>query len=106
MDVRTISNAIHEQLADLCPMADGIGSDEVLAHFTQHTISPNIRVAMELRALIQLSEKLRDVTTTTDEETGLTIVDAKNVTAYRQVVQDIMQIYKAGDVSKLMFANK
>jgi hypothetical protein len=106
MDVETIANAIHEQLVEACPMSDGIGSDEVLAHFTHHTIAPNIRVAMELRALLQLSGKLRDVTTTTDEETGLTVVDAKNVTAYRQVVQDIMNIYKLGDASKLMFANK
>lgn len=105
MEVTTISQVIHVQLEQsVGSMTEGISQEEVLTHFTQHTIAPNIRVALGLRSLLNLAKKLEDVTTTTDEETGLTIVDAKNVTVYLKVLTDIMSIYKAGDASKLMFA--
>jgi hypothetical protein len=57
-----------------------------------------------LRSLLKLTDRLEGVTSSVNEETGELVVDAKNVSIYLKVVGEVMQMYRTGEVSKLLFA--
>jgi hypothetical protein len=57
-----------------------------------------------MRSLLKLTDKLEGITTSVDLETGQTVVEAKNVAVYLKVVSEVMQMYRTGEVSKLLFA--
>jgi hypothetical protein len=57
-----------------------------------------------MRSLLKLSDKLEGITTAYDPETGETVVDGKNVSVYLKVVSEIMQMYRTGEVNRLLFA--
>jgi hypothetical protein len=85
-------------------MSEGIGLDEVREHIMMHTLCPSVRVACIMRSLLKLTDKLEGITTSVDPETGQTVVEAKNVTIYLKVISEVMQMYRTGEVSKLLFA--
>jgi hypothetical protein len=57
-----------------------------------------------MRSLLKLSDKLEGITTSVDPDTGQTVVEAKNVTVYLKVISEVMQMYRTGEVSRLLFA--
>jgi hypothetical protein len=101
-----MAERVHEALVDKCPMSDGIGLEEVREHIMVHTLCPSVRVACIMRSLLKLTDKLETITTSVDPESGQTIVEAKNVTVYLKVVSEVMQMYRTGEVSKLLFAQE
>lgn len=106
MGPELMADRVHEVLVDKCPMADGIGLDEVREHIMVHTLCPSVRVACIMRSLLRLTDKLEGITTSVDPDTGQTIVEAKNVTVYLKVVSEVMQMYRTGEVSRLLFAQQ
>jgi hypothetical protein len=101
-----MAERVHELLIEKCPMCDGIGLDEVREHIMSHTLTPAVRVACIMRSLLKLSDKLESITTTFDPATGRTEVDAKNVSVYLKVISEVMQMYRTGEVSKLLFSQE
>ena len=101
-----MAERVHETLIEKCPMSEGIGLDEVREHIMVHTLSPSVRVACILRSLLRLTDKLEGITTSVDPETGQTTVEAKNVTVYLKVISEVMQMYRTGEVSRLLFAQE
>lgn len=101
-----MAERVHELLIEKCPMCDGIGLDDVREHIVSHTLCPAVRVACIMRSLLKLSDKLESITTSFDPATGRTEVDAKNVSVYLKVVSEVMQMYRTGEVSKLMFSQE
>jgi hypothetical protein len=106
MGPELMAERVHEMLVEKCPMCDGIGLDEVREHITVHTLCPAVRVACIMRSLLRLTDKLEGITTTFDPSTGRTEVDAKNVSVYLKVVSEVMQMYRTGEVSKLLFSQE
>jgi hypothetical protein len=104
MGPELMSERVHEALVEKCPMSDGIGLEEVREHIMTHTLCPAVRVACIMRSLLKLTDKLEGITTSVDLETGQTVVEAKNVAVYLKVVSEVMQMYRTGEVSKLLFA--
>lgn len=104
MGPELMAERVHEALVERCPMADGIGLDEVREHIMMHTLCPSVRVACIMRSMLKLVDKLEGVTTTVDPETGQTVVESKNVTVYLKVVSELLQMYRTGEVNRLMFA--
>lgn len=101
-----IAERLHETLVDKCPTAEGIGLEEVREHINVHTLCPNVRVACIMRSLLRLADKLEGVSTAHDPETGQTVVQAKNVAVYLKVISEVMQMYRTGEVSKLLFGQE
>jgi hypothetical protein len=101
-----MAERVHEMLVEKCPMCEGIGLEEVKEHIMVHTLSPSVRVACIMRSLLKLTNKLEGITTTFDPTTGRTEVDAKNVSIYLKVVSEVMQMYRTGEVSKLLFSHE
>jgi len=95
---------VHETLIQHYPAEAGVGLEEVRQHILLHTLCPSVRVGCILRSLLKLSDRLESITTYVDTDTGEVVVDAKNVSVYLKVVGEIMQMYKTGEVSKLLFA--
>jgi hypothetical protein len=105
MGPELMAERVHEALVEKCPMADGIGLDEVREHIMIHTLCPNVRVACIMRSLLRLSDRLETITTVVDPNTGQTVVDSKAVAVYLKVVSEVMQMYRTGEVSKLRFSH-
>jgi hypothetical protein len=106
MGPELMAERVHETLIEKCPMAEGIGLDEVREHIMVHTLCPSVRVACILRSLLKLTDKLEGITTSVDPETGQTVVEAKNVTVYLKVVSEVMQMYRTGEVGRMLFAQE
>ena len=104
MGPELMAEHVHEALVEKCPMSEGIGLDEVREHIMVHTLCPNVRVACIMRSLLRLTDKLETITTTVDPSTGQTVVDAKTVGVYLNVVSEVMQMYRTGEVGKLLFS--
>lgn len=104
MEPDVMAERVHEALVEKCPMAEGIGLDEVREHIMLHTLCPRVRVACMLRSALRLMDKLEGHTTAVDPSTGQTVVDGKNVTAYLSSMGEAMRMYRAGDVNKLLFS--
>ena len=104
MGPELMAERVHEALVERCPMADGIGLDEVREHILVHTLCPAVRVSCLMRSMLKLVDKLEGVTHSVDQETGQTVVDPKNVTVYLKVVSELLQMYRTGEVNRLMFA--
>jgi len=104
MGPELMAERIHEKLIEKCPMAEGIGLDEVREHIMVHTLHPGVRVACIMRSLLKLTDKLEGITMVLDDDTGKMVVDAKNVSVYLKVISEVMQMYKSGEVNRLMFA--
>lgn len=106
MGPELMAERVHEALVDKVPMSEGIGLDEVREHIMVHTLCPSVRVACIMRSLLKLTDKLESITSSVDPETGQTVVEAKNVAVYLKVVSEVMQMYRTGEVSKLLFAQE
>lgn len=104
MGPELMAERVHEALVERCPMADGIGLEEVREHILVHTLCPSVRVACIMRSMLKLVDKLEGVTSTEDPETGQMVVNPKNVTVYLKVVSELLQMYRTGEVNRLMFA--
>lgn len=104
MGPELMADRVHEALVENVPMAEGIGLDEVREHINTHMLHPGVRVACLMRSLLKLSDKLEGISTAFDPETGQTVVNAKSVTVYLKVISEIMQMYRTGEVTRLMFA--
>ena len=106
MGPELMAERVHESLVEKCPMSDGLGLDEVREHIMVHTLCPSVRVACIMRSLLKLTDKLEGIAITQDPETGQTVVEGRNITLYLKVVSEVMQMYRTGEVSRLLFAQE
>ena len=106
MGPELMAERVHESLVDRFPMSEGIGLEEVREHIMVHTLCPSVRVSCIMRSLLRLTDKLEGITMSVDPDTGQTVVDARNVTVYLKVVSEVMQMYRTGEVSRLLFAQE
>jgi hypothetical protein len=105
MGPELMSERVHEILVESCPMAEGIGLDEVREHITSHTLHPGVRVACIMRSLLKLATKLEGTNMVYDPETGENVIDPKSLSAYLKVISEVMGMYRTGEVRRLMFAS-
>ena len=104
MGVKQMTEAIHDVLKSLMPECQGIDLDTVTEHITSHTLMPAVRVAGILRKLLDLNEKLA-TTLSSEDEDGNLVIDGKNVNSFIKVSDQIMQMYKSGNVNRLLFSD-
>lgn len=104
MGVPQMAAAVHDVLTSVMPDCAGIDLDIITEHITSHTLMPAVRVAGILRSLLDLNTKLGTILSSEDEE-GNVVIDSKNVSSYIKVTDQIMQMYKSGDVNRLLFSD-
>ena len=109
MHVDSLSREVHaelvnrkEQMTDACN--DDISFEVVREHITSHTLMPAVRVAGILRSLPDLNDKLATILSSEDDD-GNVVIDSKNVNSFIKVTDEIMQMYKSGNVNRLLFSD-
>lgn len=110
--VSEMANQLREELLEQ-QLAGGAGdalsaqipcADEVVDHIKRHVLHPNVQVSQILRNLLDMAETLREVVCTRDAD-GTPLIDVRTVSVYLKVVNEIMQIYRTSDLSKMLFAD-
>ena len=75
----------------------------IVEHFYEHSLHPSIRITHILRTLLELSKELKANIMGVDEH-GNRAVDVKAADVYLKMQNQIIAIYKVGDMRKLLFA--
>lgn len=104
MGVPQMAAAVCDVLSSCMPDTEGTDLATVTEHINSHTLMPAVRVAGILRSLLNLNEKLSGILSAEDEE-GNTVIDSKNLNAYIKVTNEIMQMYRSGNVNHLLFSD-
>lgn len=104
MGTQQMAAAVHDVLASYMPDSRGTDLATITEHISTHTLMPAVRVAGILRSLLSLNDKLSTILSSEDED-GNVVIDGKNLNAYLKVTSEIMQMYKSGNVSRLLFAD-
>ena len=104
--VATVSaDAMAEMVsAELTAISDeGTSKSDVLRHIQGgHWLHPSLQISHILRSLLDLRDTVQKMLITEDEN-GLRTVDARNMAVYLKVTSEIMQVYKTGEISKLLY---
>jgi hypothetical protein len=107
ISTKAITDMVVNQILEIQPEANrGTVKAQVKEHIEgKHILCPSLQVAHILRSLLDLKETLQGMIITEDEN-GVKTVDAKHMAIYLKVISEIMQVYKTGEVSKLLFASE
>ena len=104
MGTDELAHTVEQILAATHEQQEGTDAATVREHITQHMLHPSVRVAGILRSLLDLLNRLQGILMDSDDD-GNAVIDAKNVAVYLKVVAEVMQVYKTGDASRLMFSD-
>ena len=104
MGVPQMAAAVYDVLSSYMPACEGTDLATITEHINSHTLMPAVRVAGILRSLLHLNDKLSGILSVEDEE-GNTVIDNKNLNAYIKVTNEIMQMYRSGNVNRLLFSD-
>jgi hypothetical protein len=95
-----MAEMVSEELQKLSD--EGTSKREVMQHLQGgHWLHPALQISHILRSLLDLRDTLQKMLIT--EEDGVRTVDARNMAVYLKVTSEIMQVYKTGEISKLLY---
>ena len=99
----SIAEMVSRELKEMDGEANGTSKCEVLKHIQGgHLLNPALQISHILRCLLDLRDTLQKMLIIEDEN-GIRTVDARNMAVYLKVTSEIMQVYKTGDISKLLY---
>ena len=98
-----MAEMVSKELKEVDADANGTSKCEVLKHIQGgHLLNPALQISHILRCLLDLRDTLHKMLIVEDEN-GIKTVDARNMAVYLKVTSEIMQVYKTGDISKLLY---
>ena len=99
-----MAGMIVEHLTSLGPDQPGLSKSDIRRHIQGgHMLNPSLQMAHTLRTLFELRDTIHGMIIV--EADGVKSVDVRNMTMYLKIISEIMQVYKTGDVSRLMFSD-
>jgi hypothetical protein len=103
------SDLIDKELSKRNIVAGTINKDmystaQIKRHISEHMLHPNVTLAVQLRHLLELSEKMRSQIYCNDEETNETVLDTQQLKNYLALTNQISSVYKLGENNKLLFS--
>ena len=107
-NVSTISSdcmaeMIVDHLTSLGPDQPGLSKSDIRRHIQGgHMLNPSLQMAHTLRTLFELRDTIHGMIIVEVDE--VKSVDVRNMTMYLKIISEIMQVYKTGDVGRLMFS--
>jgi hypothetical protein len=106
--IEAMTDMIHDQIHKANTdghTPEGASRAEVREHIGGgHILNPSLQIAHILRSLISLKDTLHRMVLQNDEETGTQTIDAKNMAVYLKVISEIVQVYRTGEMSKMLFS--
>lgn len=104
--VDSMTDMMHSHLQEIAPDAAGTSKVDIKEHIQKgHLLSPSLQISHILRSLLDLRDTLHSMLISEDEN-GTKTVDARNMSVYLKVIAEIMQVYRTGDMSKMLFASE
>lgn len=104
--VDAMTDMMHEHLQNIAPDTEGTSKADIREHIQKgHLLSPSLQISHILRSLLDLRDTLHSMLINEDEN-GVRTVDARNMSVYLKVIAEIMQVYRTGDMSKMLFASE
>ena len=104
--VDAMTDMMHTHLQEIAPDHEGTSKAEIRDHIQKgHLLSPSLQISHILRSLLDLRDTLHGMLISEDEN-GTKTVDARNMSVYLKVIAEIMQVYRMGDMSKMLFASE
>jgi hypothetical protein len=104
--VDAMTDMIHTHLQEVAPDAEGISRQDIKDHIQKgHLLSPSLQISHILRSLLELRDTLHGMLINEDEN-GVKTVDARNMSVYLKVIAEIMQVYRTGDMTKMLFSSE
>jgi hypothetical protein len=104
--VDAMTDMMHTHLQKIAPDCEGTSKMEIKEHIQKgHLLSPSLQISHILRSLLDLRDTLHSMLISEDEN-GIKTVDARNMSVYLKVIAEIMQVYRMGDMSKMLFATE
>ena len=101
-----MADLISQHLQTVDPTGQGTSKAVVQSHIQGgHLLSPSLQMAHTLRSLFKLRDTIYGMILVQDEDGGVT-VDARNMANYLKVVSEILQVYKTGEVDRLMYGGE
>jgi len=106
VSAEAMAEMVSKELQEMDSEANGTSKCEVLRHIQGgHLLNPALQISHILRCLLDLRDTLQKMLIIEDEN-GLRTVDARNMSVYLKVTSEIMQVYKTGDITKLLYYNE
>ena len=97
-----MADMISKHLEGVDPAGEGASREDVQRHIQGgHILSPSLQIAHTLRSLLELRDTLHDMIVVVDEN-GSRTVDARNIASYLKVVSEITQVYRSGEITKIL----
>jgi hypothetical protein len=104
--VDAMTDMIHTHLQEAAPDAAGTSKQDIKEHIQKgHLLSPSLQISHILRSLLELRDTLHSMLIHEDEN-GVKTVDARNMSVYLKVIAEIMQVYRTGEMSKMLFSSE
>ena len=101
--VDTMVDMLHNYLIESTGGADGTSKEEIKQHIQgSHLLCPSLQMAHNLRSLLELRDILKNMLITVDED-GVETADVRNMAMYLRVISEIAQMYRTGEVAKMLF---
>ena len=88
-------------LARRQPDHEGIDFAACLEHLKRHMLTPSIRLALSLRSMLNLSDRMDLTLERLGEDYDLKLVDM-----YLKIQNHVLNIYKTPDATKLFLSDK
>jgi hypothetical protein len=107
MDVESLTNMLHSHLElhfqQNMLNAEGASREEIKQHIQgSHLLCPSLQLAHNIRNALEMRDTLKSMVITEDAE-GNKTVDSKNMSHYFKAVSEITQMYKTGEMNKMLF---
>jgi hypothetical protein len=103
VDVEAMTDMLHAHLHEATSGAEGTSKEDIRQHIQgSHLLCPSLQMAHNLRSLLELRDTLKSMLISSDDD-GARTVDARNMTMYLKVISEIAQVYRTGEVSKMLF---
>lgn len=101
--VDSMVDMLHHHLHEATDGAEGTGKEEIKLHIQgSHLLCPSLQMAHNLRSLLELRDTLKGMLITVDED-GVQTADVRNMAMYLRVISEIAQMYRTGEVAKMLF---
>jgi hypothetical protein len=101
MSPELIAQEMARVLSRRQPNHEGIDAATCLEHLKRHTLTPTIRLALSLRSLLNLSDRMDSTLERLGEDYDLKLVDM-----HVKVQNHILSVYKTADGSKMFLADR
>lgn len=102
MSLNAVTTEVCDELLKEHANENGVAYDEVREHIQSHMLQPNVRMALSIRNLLDLGDRMKSELYKHDEKGNQVNIDPKLVDSYMRLHAHIASLYKL-ETHKMLF---